>query len=87
MKRSNSIQLECPHCKNSNRPRVETLYCLRGSSTIVRTRICPSCNKKYYTSERIINGRQEERESLLKSFRVIEANITILKNKVMKLNG
>lgn len=87
MKRNNSIQLECPHCKELNRSKVETLYCIRGSSNIVRTRICPRCKNKYYTSERVISGRQDIRDSLTKSFSTIEANLSILKTKVMKLNG
>lgn len=87
MKRVNSIVLECPHCKDLNRSRVDTLSCIRGSSNIIRTRICLKCNKKYFTSERVIGGYEAQRDSLRKSFNTLEANLKVLRNKVIKLNG
>lgn len=84
MERCNSIKLECPHCKDLNRSKVKDVTCSRGSNNIIRTRICTKCKKSYFTSEKIVDGRKDTKDSLRKSFKVLEANLSLLKNKVMK---
>ena len=81
--RPDSIRIECPHCHDINRTTVEDVHCRRGSSNIVRLRRCSKCGETYNTSERIISGIAMKENELRLAFNKLEAEVRILKNRVL----
>lgn len=77
------IRIECPHCHDINRSTVKQVNCRRGSSNIIRTRQCSKCGEIYSTSERVISGIAMKENATRLAFNALEAQVRILKNKVL----